>query len=181
MGELWNRLNEKQKKLYGWLLFATIVGVGILIMQPRPSEQNNSVIPMGQNQGEYSSQSLNENDWGGELVTMLNAMLGGKRSQVFLTLEGGPKLNIAYSTTEEIRSSAEGVTERRFTSTPVTIRDDGARKELPLVLEQLEPQVRGVLVVVDHTPDAALRLQIAQAVSTVLQVPMYRIEVLFKQ
>ena len=36
-------------------------------------------------------------------------------------------------------------------------------------------------MVVDQTPRAELRLAISQAVATALQVPMYRIEVLFKQ
>lgn len=73
------------------------------------------------------------------------------------------------------------MTERRWTSSPVLMRNDAERKEVPLVLEEIEPTVRGVLVVVDQTPRAELRLAISQAVATALQVPMYRIEVLFKQ
>jgi len=88
---------------------------------------------------------------------------------------------VAQNVTEEVRTGPEGIVERRLTSTPVLLRSDAERREMPLVLEQIEPQVRGVLVVVDADPSAELRLAIAQAVATALQLPMYRIEVVFKQ
>jgi len=102
---------------------------------------------------------------------MLNRMLGGNAAQVFLTLEQGPSLTIAYSVTEEERESAEGAVERRWSSTPVILRNDSERKETPLVLEEREPTVRGVLIVVDKRVDGELRLKLARAVATVLQVP----------
>ena len=34
MGELWNRLNEKQKKLISWLAVVLAIGVGLLVLRP---------------------------------------------------------------------------------------------------------------------------------------------------
>lgn len=182
MGELWSRLSEKQKRVVSWLLVGTTVGIGLLILQPtKPNTSSQGTLGANQGQQSFQAPAVVENSWEKELTRILDQMLGAKDTQVFLTLEGGRKLEIAYATTEEARSSADGGSERRFTSTPVTLRDDGARKEVPLILEQLEPKVRGVLVVVNRTFDSSLRFQLAQAVATVLQVPMYRIEVLFKQ
>lgn len=180
MGELWNRLSERQKKISSWLAVALIIGVGILMLQPSiPAEVPTSLSPVSSI--ETSPRSSTQEHLEKELQAILNTMLGGKHTQVFLTMEGGPRLVIAYALTDEERYSAEGLSERRWTSSPVLLRNDGERKEVPLVLEEIEPVVRGVLVVVDQEPRSDLRLAISQAVATALQVPTYRIEVLFKQ
>lgn len=179
MGELWSRLSERHKKLLSWLAVGVVLGVGILVLQPATPSQISTSLP--QQQVETPSSESAQERWARELSAILNTMLGGKRSQVFLTMERGPKLNIAYNVTEEERHTLEGSSDRRRTSNPVLLRNDAERKEVPLILEQIEPTVRGVLVVLDHEPGADLRLAIAQAVATALQVPMYRIEVLFKQ
>lgn len=180
MGAFWNRLNEKQKKIASWLGVGVIVGVGLLLLQPPNSSPLPAVLPAASSQ-EPQAWAWSQEELVKELEAILNSMLGGKGAKVFLTMERGHRLQIAYDRTEEERRSTEGVTERRWTSSPVLMRNDAERKEVPLVLEEIEPTVRGVLVVVDQTPRAELRLAISQAVATALQVPMYRIEVLFKQ
>ncbi len=180
MGELWSRLTIKQKKLISWLTVALIIGVGLLMLQPsRPAEVPSTISSSTLVQTKTSISTQEELET--RLQAILNALLGGKNTEVFLIMEGGPKLNIAYDRTEVERYGSEGLSERQWTSNPVLMRNDAERKEVPLVLEQIEPTVRGVLVVVSHEPRAELRLAISQAVATALHVPMYRIEVLFKQ
>ncbi|HKM43413.1 MAG TPA: hypothetical protein VJZ70_05430 [Limnochordia bacterium] len=180
MRELWNRLNERQKKVFSWLAVALIAGVGMLLLQPTtPVEVPitlSSETPKATTNSGSTKEALEK-----ELTLILNAMLGGKRTNVFLTMERGPSLKIAYDITEEERWGDGGLMEKRWTSNPVLMRNDADRKEVPLVLEENEPIVRGVLVVVDQEPRTDLQLAISQAVATALQVPMYRIEVLFKQ
>lgn len=181
MGELWSRLNERQKKIFGYLVVALIVGVGMLIWQPSISQDPPNSFPQSATPEPTIVSASLQGDLEQSLTNMLNMMLGGKRAQVFLTMDSGPKLTVAYNLTEEERQGQEGSKEWRRTSTPVILRNDAERKEMPLVLEQSEPKVRGVLVVVDQQAQPELKLTIAQAVATVLQVPMYRIDVLFKQ
>lgn len=180
MGELWTRLSERQKKVVSWLAIALMIGVGILVLQPATpvgiSTNTSPGIPAETTLRNSTQENLEK-----ELQSILNTLLGGQRTQVFLTMERGPKLVLAYDRTDEERYNDEGLTERRWTSTSVLLRNDAERKEVPLVLEEIEPVVRGVLVVVDREPRPDLRLAISQAVATALQVPMYRIEVLFKQ
>lgn len=178
MGDLWSRLGERQKKLISWLAIALVIGIGLLVLRPPTATPPASlqVAPVDS----VSSQSL-ATTWERKLTAILNRMLGGNYTQVFLTLERGPSLNISHNVTEEERQTAEGGTEWRRTLTPVILRNDAERKETALVLEEIEPAVRGVLIVVDHKLDVELNLKLAQAVATVLQVPMYRIEVLSKQ
>lgn len=179
MGDLWSRLTERQKKLIPWLAIALVVGVGLLMLQPSSQLQLNSP-PSFQQSVDLSSVAENQS-LTDELTAILNLMLGGRRCAVFITMDGGPRLEVAQNVTEEVRSSPEGIVERRLTSSPVILRNDAERREVPLVLQQSEPKVRGVLVVVDAEPNADLHLAISKAVSTALQVPMYRIEVAFKK
>lgn len=180
MVELWNRLSEKQKKALVWLGLAAIFGVGLFVLQPSSPAKLPLNLP-AQTIDESTGFGSTQERWEKELATILNTMLGGKGNQVFLTMDRGSRLEIAYNLTEEERYSAEGLQDRRWTSSPVLLRNDGERKEMPLVLQQYEPTVRGVLVILDQEPSSELRLAVAKAVATVLQIPMYRIEVMFKQ
>lgn len=181
MGEIWSRLSEGQKKIIRWLAVALIAGIAVLLVQPTLTHEVPTGLPQKAPEvAEPSSPSLQDN-LQRNLTSVLNMMLGGNYVQVFLTMENGPQLSVAHNLTEEERYTHEGISEWRMTSTPVILRNDADRKEVPLILEQKEPQVRGVLVVVDRHPQPDLRLTIAEAVATALQVPMYRIEVLFKQ
>ena len=175
MGSLFSRLNERQKRLFGWIALAAVFGLGIMVLQPPSANLKSSPDP------ELPASLSVKEQWEQELTAMLDGLLGGRRSQVLITLERGSKLVVAYSTTEEERLTPDGGEDRRWTSTPIILRDEGARKELPLVLEQEEPLIRGVLVIIHWDGHADLRWRVAQAVQTVLQVPMYRIEVLFKE
>ncbi len=177
MGDLWNRLGEKQKKLFSWLAVVLVIGIGLLGLRPSAAPIS---VPPPQPEDRVTIRPLAA-AWESKVSSILDRMLGGDYTQVFLTLERGPSLNIAHNVTEEERQTAEGATEWRKTLTPVILRNDAERKETALVLEEIEPLVRGVLIVVDLRLDAELRLKLAQAVATVLQVPMYRIEVLSKQ
>lgn len=177
MAELWKRLNEKQQKMLKWLALIALLGLGVLILQP-PNQTTmtpKALIP------EEAVRPDQAKQWQNELTVLVNNLVGGKGSQVFLTLERGPKLVIAHNSTVDERRNGDGSFELREQTTPMILRSDAERREVPLVLEELEATVRGVVVIVDQTPQPQLRLEIARAVATVLQIPMYRIEVLFKQ
>lgn len=178
MVEFWSRLSEKQRKIIGWLAITTIVGIGVLLLAPT---QGNQISHSGSKEEVPVNMNMDECSWESQLTQILNTLLGEKRSQVFLTLDRGSKINIAKNETEEERISPDGSIEKRRTSTPVILRNDESRKEVPLILDESKPMVRGVLIVVESEPQAELRLEIAKAVATVLQLPMYRIEVLFKK
>ena len=182
MTNVFNRLTDKQKKIVSWIGLAALVGISFMLLQPRYSPQKFPEEP-------YSSKSRRR-CFGSPAVfrtprrafeSIVSAAVGGMNVEVFLTLERGSRLLIAESKTEDHRITSDGMEETRRTSTPTVLRMDGERKEVPLVLEEEEPVVRGVLVVINGVHDADVRLRIARAVQTVLQIPMYRIEVLFRK
>lgn len=178
MGDFWTRLNERQKKWISRLAAAAVLGVALLALRP-PSGEEPPVAPQAPAADDASF--LSASAWERSLTELLNALLGTEHTQVFLSLERGSQLTIARNVTEEERQAGDGSREWRRTLTPVIMRNDGERKEEPLILATGEPLVRGVLVVVDRPFCPEIRLKTAKAVATALQVAAYRIEVLFKE
>ncbi len=105
-----------------------------------------------------------------ELARVLTMIAGAGRVDVYITFDNGPEQVIAEEVTVEKSNGRES---RR----PVTVRDDAARSERPIVLQQREPQVRGVVVVADGAADPEIRRTLAEAAATALGVPAYRISV----
>ncbi|NLM69029.1 MAG: hypothetical protein GX177_03395 [Firmicutes bacterium] len=173
-----DRLSVFQRKLINWLGFLVVIGIGFMLIQPPKSTSNRGGLtqpptspPVSheQNSGSYEGQIEQR------LVQILSQIAGVGDVEVFVTLERSSKIVIAESITEEIR---EG--EMRQTKSPITLRADGGSYEVPVILEEYEPQLRGVLIVASGAEHPQTRYQILQAVQTVLQLPMYKIEVLAK-
>ena len=169
------KLSVSQRKILNWLAFLVIVGIGFMLIQPPKRE------PIQ----EYSTAQLtrpsevNHNSYTDKLEKRLEEVLsqisGVGAVEVMLTLERSEKIIIAESITSEMR---EG--ETRVTRTPVTVRADGGEQEIPIILEEYEPQLRGALIIAEGASDPSIRWDIMQAAQTVLQLPMYKIEVLTK-
>ena len=183
MANVFNRLTEKHKKIVSWIGLAALVGISFMLFQPQYSPQTfpEDFYTSKESAGDVLDLQLYAERLERRLKSIVSAAVGGMNVEVFLTLERGPRLLIAESKTEDHRITSDGTEETRWTSTPTVLRMDGERKEIPLVLEEEEPMVRGVVVVIPGVYDADARLRIARAVQTVLQIPMYRIEVLFRK
>lgn len=116
-----------------------------------------------------------------ELALVLSQIAGAGRVDVYITMENGPQQEIAEETSVErtlgTGSANDDVITTRETRRPVTISDDAARTERPILLQQREPQVRGVVVVADGAADVEIRRRLTQAVETALGVSAHRVSV----
>lgn len=171
MTKILERLSDKQKRFLSWLALVALIGVGLLMVQT-PKRQIETSF-----QGEITAPD--RSDFAAEaryleqrLSELLSAVMGIRRADVFVTLERGTRLTIAEESTYEQRNDIE----TRRTTAPALVRS--GQSESPIILEEIWPQIRGVLVVADGAEDPQVRFQIAHAVQTVLQIEMYRIEVL---
>lgn len=88
MGELWNRLTARQKRLFPWLALLLVVGSGLLLLQPS-SPREAAGVPIQERPAEVPAGL--EDSLARELTDILNAMLGGRRCAVFVTMDRGPK------------------------------------------------------------------------------------------
>ncbi len=188
---MFDKLNASQRKMLNWLGFCIVIGVGFMIIQPpEPTAPPESVTqPVARSLDGWSRTNSYEERIEQELTTTLSQIEGVGTVKVFTTLDRGPHIVVAESITEDRRTVEENdqaggirVTEDiRHTASPVTLRLEGERKEVPLIIEEYDPIIRGVLVVATGAHHSDVRYMIAKAVQTVLQIPMYKIEVLPKE
>lgn len=119
-----------------------------------------------------------------ELEAMLNLMEGVGNVKVLITYERGPEQVVAFNETREERvpagagsGSGSGGLERRTVRQAVLVRDADGRREVPVVLVERYPAVRGVMVVADGARNPAVRLAIQRAVAGALGVSPHRVVV----
>lgn len=112
------------------------------------------------------------------LALVLSEIDGVGDVRVMISYEGGMKKVIAYDTiTSNDKTSASGK-ETEYTSenkSPVTINVSGTSS--PLVLQELKPEIVGVIVVAEGAGNIRVRLDLLSAVKTVLNISSDKVEV----
>lgn len=122
------------------------------------------------------------------LERALGQMKGIGRVSVIVTLETDSRKVLATATSDdteqvEERDSSGGVrTTKRTTVTEEPVVTRSATGEESLVVLGVEPpEVRGVLIVAEGAGDPAVKLEIAQAVSSLLGIALYRVAVVERE
>jgi len=172
VSKLLERLSHNQRKLISWLSLAVLIGVGLFAAQPSQKSGNPAGAPQASAAPPGEAFAAEARYLEQRLAELISAVAGVKRADVFITLDRGTRLHIAQEQTVEEHAG----TQIRNSSSPVLLRS--GQSEQPIVLQTDWPQIRGVLVVADGADDPGIRYSIAKAVQTVLQIEMYRIEVL---
>lgn len=116
-----------------------------------------------------------------ELKEILWHMEGVGEVEVYVTLQAGSELVVAEEVTLQRTTggeqSAAASSDLRESRRPVTLRDEGARSEKPLVVLEKKPTVKGVVVVAQGATSPRVRYDLMQAVQTALAVPANRVAV----
>ena len=112
------------------------------------------------------------------LALVLSQIEGVGKVQVMISYEGGMKKVIAYDTTTSNDRTSNGDKETEYVSenkSPVTVNVSGT--STPLVLQELKPEITGVIVVAEGARNLKVRLDLASAVQTVLNISSEKVEV----
>ena len=116
------------------------------------------------------------------LSEVLSSIQGAGKVEVMVTYESGtelvPAVNTQTQTDVEEQDNQNGnqTTKSENTSSElVTVQNDGNSEAV--VLREDEPTVRGVVVIAQGANDVTVRMQLAQAVCTVLDVDQSNVEV----
>ena len=90
-----------------------------------------------------------------------------------------PAMTTNVNSTGSESSNGDGSSSSSQQSTestePATVSGSGGNE--PIVLKEIEPQVRGVIVVAEGAADINVRMDLQRAVRAVLDIPLSRIEV----
>lgn len=191
MGDgIWQRLTgdgAKGKRSTFLLLALALVGIVLMFVSANPAQERAPApVPQGSEAviaplgGRSDYRERLEKD----LEERLRQMKGVKGISVLITLESSPVNEYAENVeiSERITSEEDGAgglreiqetSERRQTA---LTRDGGG--EQALVIREMQPQIRGVLVVAGGADNPLVKEQITHAVEAALRLPAHRIRVL---
>ena len=116
------------------------------------------------------------------LARVLSSIQGAGQVDVMVTYESGsqkvPAMNMQTQTDteEQSQNGSQSTTKSENSSSElVTVQSDGNSEAV--VLREDEPKARGVVVIAQGAGDVTVRMQLAQAVCTVLDVDQSQVEV----
>jgi len=119
-----------------------------------------------------------------DLERILSQVAGAGRVSVNVTLDGGPSYLYGENETvtekktdEKDRNGGTRLIDEVSRVVQMVILHQGSGGDKPVVVQVKRPQVTGVLVVADGAADSRVRARLIEAVSTLLDLPTYRVVV----
>lgn len=145
------------------------VGVVLLLLSSRGAGTGKQESPPVQESAAFSAADYSR-DLEEEIARMVQAITGERSPTVLVTLEGGSRT--VYE--EDRRSSQTGEERSEDESSHVLLKDSQGGQQA-LIAQELEPKIKGVVVVSAKGGDAACREQITLAVTTALHLSSSRV------
>ena len=113
-----------------------------------------------------------------KLVNVLSNIRGAGKVSVMVTLKTSPEIILANTTDEKINSSTSQSNSTSYTTTvtePIIITSNG--NKTALIIKEVLPEVKGVVVVATGASNTNVKLDIVQAVKALLDIDMNKIQV----
>ncbi|MCL2846906.1 MAG: DUF3827 domain-containing protein [Firmicutes bacterium] len=112
------------------------------------------------------------------LVQTLGAVRGAGRIEAMVTVVGSATLEIAYNVDERTvtQGGPNGTTTTTVVKTPVIVQGPGGPQ--PMILLEIKPQIRGIVIVAAGANDMSVRLSILRAVQALVADNTVNIEIL---
>ena len=119
-----------------------------------------------------------------DLSSILGKIQGAGRVSVMVTLKSGteiiPAKDEAVSdkvTNEKDTSGGTRIVNERTTDDKVVFAAAQGGNSRPLIIKEINPEIKGVIVVAEGAKDSKVKLKLSQAVQTVLDIPAHRVTV----
>lgn len=113
-----------------------------------------------------------------KLVNVLSNIRGAGKVSVMVTLQTSPEIILANTTDEKVNSSTSQSNSTSYTTTvtePIIITSNGNKSAL--VIKEVLPEVKGIVVVATGASNTNVKLDIVQAVKALLDIDMNKIQV----
>lgn len=119
-----------------------------------------------------------------KLTEILSEIQSVGKVSVMITLKSGSEIipakdeSITDKTTDEkdVDGGTRALNEKNTSDQVVFMNDQGGTSK-PLVLKEINPDIKGVIIVAEGAKDPKVKLQLTEAVQTVLDVPAFRVSV----
>ncbi len=175
--ELFKKMRLEKKTLYIFLS----VGILILILSNMFANSNEK----NTNKSESPNIISKENDEI-RLEKILSKVHGAGKTDVMITYDTGiekvtiQNSKISKSSSNDTEKSGGEEMTNEISEERQTVMNGSGNSQTPFITKEVNPRVRGVLVVADGAGDEIVRYNLTNAVAAVLDVPYYRIQVLKK-
>ncbi len=97
------------------------------------------------------------------LSTLLSQMEGAGRVEVILQYSAGPRKVYQTDSSQEVSTDAEG---KRTVAQMETVISSGGDADGPVTVQTIEPSFRGAVIAAEGAGDAAVKLDLVNAVSS---------------
>ena len=182
--EVFSKWLEKLKKVkhievYAVILLAVVI-IAIWLFPTGSDTQTSASVGTGTTTEQYS-RSLEE-----RLNKVLSSIAGAGSVDCMITLDGEVERVLAYSNDEQNSSTenttSSGTTNKTESSTsnkePIIINVNGTSE--PLVLYEIMPDIKGIVIVSSGADDVRVKLDILKAVQALLNVTSAQVEIFVK-
>ena len=121
-----------------------------------------------------------------KLEKILSKVYGAGKTEVMITYDAGiekitiQNSKISRSSSNDTEESGGEEHSNEIAEERQTVMNGSGNSQTPFIVKEVNPKVRGVLVVADGAGDETVRYNLTNAVAAVLDVPYYRIQVLQK-
>lgn len=181
---------QSRKKLMENTAIVIIIGIIVIIAGgsifngSKSKEANKAQQNSGGAGGASLTAASPADDTEGKLKSLLSQMLGVGRVDVMVTYyaskEEVPAYDIKRNQSSTDEKDNEGGTRRisqEEYDSALAYEDSSGGGKIPVILKELEPEVKGVLVVAEGADSAEVRERIINAVAVVLDVPVHKVQV----
>ncbi len=111
-----------------------------------------------------------------KLVEVLTSLKGVTKASVMVSVENGTEIKIAESVEEETIISSDGESKNvTIVKNPIIVTENGESK--PIILMEILPEIKGVVVVADGADDVNVKLNIYKLIQATINISSNNIQV----
>lgn len=177
-------------KLVTNLIIILAVGIGFILVSDFYNDLSggNTEKPSSDTIGVEENQNIGEvefvEEMENQLALILSQIQGAGKVSIMITLKTSTEIITAKdetisdkTTNEKDNEGGTRIINEQNTSDKVVFMNEQGGTSKPLVLKEINPEIKGVIIVAEGAKDARVKLKLTEAVQTVLDVPAYRISV----
>jgi stage III sporulation protein AG len=194
LSDFWRDLVKKYPFMRGpqmWQLLL-VLGVGLLLLvfsgswlTPRSDPPASQPAP-GVKEQPAADDDLTplEQELEDRLTTILGSVDGAGNVQVTLTFQSGITNVYAKNINKQDQTQSgggNGATNQVNEQDDLALTQSSSGSNTPVLVQELSPEIAGVLVLADGATNPGVREELVKAVETVLDIPAYRVMVLPKE
>lgn len=155
------------------LIVLGLAGIGLIFLSELWEKPKTQAVQQSLSEGSNAQYIAEEER---RLTELVGSVAGVGRVKVMLTLEQGPRTLYAQEgrterqSTEDVQAAGQRRVETRNNTEQKYILVESGGQKQPLVTAQLEPEIKGVVVVCEGADDIQVQTRVTHVVTTALGI-----------